>query len=158
MSQLGSDEFDLFDEALAQRLEACAASVREPIRFADMDAYGHINNSIYFRLFEQARMAYLTAIDLLLDLNHPGVGPILAETRCRFRLPVTHPDTVVVGTTLQEIGPHWFIMSYVVASTQHRALAAEGDARIVVYDYARGQKTALPDAVRARMDALEKPR
>lgn len=143
-------------EAVAARLAECPVTVRESIRFADMDAYGHINNAIYFRLFEQARMVYLQRINLILDLDNPGVGAILAETRCRFRLPVTHPDTVIVGAKVDEIGPHWFIMSYVVVSEKHGALAAEGSGRIVSYDYANATKCALPDTVRAAMDALEK--
>ncbi|MEO1574445.1 MAG: thioesterase family protein, partial [Pseudomonadota bacterium] len=99
---------------------------------------------------------YLQRIGLTLDLDDPGVGPILAETRCRFRLPVTHPDTAIVGTNVAEIGPHWFIMNYVVVSEKHAALAAEGSARIVSYDYAKAVKCALPDPVRGAMDALEK--
>lgn len=147
---------DALPDAVAARLAECPVTVRESIRFADMDAYGHINNSIYFRLFEQARMVYLQRINLTLDLSNPGIGPILAETRCRFRLPVTHPDIAIVGAKVDDIGPHWFIMSYVVVSEKHAALAAEGSARIVSYDYANASKCALPDPVRAAMDALEK--
>ncbi|MEM6639605.1 MAG: thioesterase family protein [Pseudomonadota bacterium] len=136
------------------RIDTSSVSVAEPIRFSDMDAYGHVNNAVYFRLFEQARMVFLQAIGLTLDLDDPGVGPILAETRCRFRIALTHPDATFVGASAREIGPHWFTMDYVVVSEQHNAVAAQGDARIVVYDYARREKCPLPDTVKAAMTSL----
>ena len=141
---------------VAERLRTCPVTVREPIRFNDMDSYGHVNNAIYFQLFEQARMASLARINLLLDPDDPGIGAILAETRCRYRRPVRFPDTVTVGAYVDEIGPHWFIMHYLIVSDALGALAAEGSARVVVYDYAAEQKTDIPDEIRTALGTLEK--
>lgn len=142
-------------QALLDRFPVRSA---ETVRFCDMDAYGHVNNAVYFRFFESARMAYLEHIDFCLDLAEPGVGPIVAETRCRFRLPLTHPDTVDVGARITTLDRRWFEMEYCVVSREHNALAAEGSARIVVFDYAARRKSELPSNVRLAIEALEKSR
>jgi acyl-CoA thioester hydrolase len=139
-------------------LESFPIRIAETVRFCDMDAYGHVNNAVYFRFFESARMAYLEKIDFCLDLAEPGAGPILAETRCRFRLPLTHPDTVDVGARITTLDRRWFEMEYCVVSREHDRVAAEGDARVVVYDYAARRKCELPSSVRLAIEALEKSR
>lgn len=143
------------DGDAAALLDGFPITVREPIRFCDMDAYGHVNNAVYFRFFESARMAYLERIGFLLDLNNPGVGPILAETRCRYRLPLMHPDVVTIGARVDTLDERWFTMTYRVVSEAHSALAAEGEARVVVFDYAARAKCALPQPVREALNTLE---
>ena len=115
-----------------------------------MDAMGHVNNTVYFRMFETARIAYLRAIGLV---SGSGVGPILASTHCRFRVPLAFPDTVTVGTRVTETGPDRFTMEYRIVNGAG-ALAAEGGGVVVAYDYGAGRKTDLPADVRQRMEAL----
>src|SRR5262245_20383692 len=69
-----------------------------PIAWGEMDAMQHVNNIVYFRYVESARMAYFERIGFLEHQRVTGVGPILAWTNCRFRRPLTYPDTVRVGT------------------------------------------------------------
>lgn len=132
--------------------------VTERVRFRDMDGYGHVNNAVYLTYFESARMAYLERINLLLDLDAPGVGPILAETSCRFRLPLTSPDTIDIGARVSECDKRWFKMDYCIVSRKQGAVAAHGDGRVVAYDYARGRVANLPDAARDAIQALENAR
>ena len=125
------------------------------LNWGDMDAYQHINNAVYFRYFESVRIAYFGAIEIMGVMETTGVGPILAETRCRFRIPLTFPDTVSVGARVSALAAEGFMMQYAVASQRHEKIAAEGDGRIVTIDYAGGGKAPLPDAVRDRIQALE---
>ncbi len=120
-----------------------------------MDAFQHVNNAVYFRYFESARITYFDAIEIMNVMEKTGVGPILAETRCRYRIPLTFPDTVVVGARVSVLTPEGFTMQYAVASRRHGKVAAEGDGRIVTIDYANGGKTPLPDVVRQRIRDLE---
>ena len=126
-----------------------------PVAWGEMDAFQHLNNVVYFRYFESARIAYFDAIDAMKVMETTGVGPILAETRCRYRIPLTFPDTVSVGARVSALVPEGFMMQYAVASHQHGKLAAEGDGSIVTIDYAGGGKVSLPDVIRARIEALE---
>jgi acyl-CoA thioester hydrolase len=126
-----------------------------PVAWADMDYFRHVNNTVFFRYFESARIAYLERIGFADDQEVARVGPILHSTHCRFRLPLTYPDRVRVGARATELGADRFAMEYVVVSQRQGAVAAEGGGVVVSYDYARGAKAPLPDSVRASVAALD---
>ena len=125
------------------------------VRWGDMDAFQHVNNTLYFRYFETARVAYFDRLGGLAIDGTNGIAPILAWTDCRFRLPVTHPDTLTVGTRAVELGADRFLIAHGVHSAQHGRLAAEGHALVVMYDYRKLEKAAIPKEMRARIIELE---
>jgi len=125
------------------------------VKWGEMDAYQHLNNTVYFRYFEDARIAYFERVDLHRLKEQTGIGPILASTRCRFRVPLTYPDTVTVAARVAELGDDRFRMEYQVRSHRHGKIAAEGGGVLVPLDYATGRKVPLPDVLRQRIDALE---
>jgi acyl-CoA thioester hydrolase len=127
-----------------------------PVAWGEMDALRHVNNIVYFRYFESARMAYFTRLDIWNYMNETGIGPILASTACKFKLPLVYPDTVSVGTRISEIEADRFVMKYVVVSHGHAKVAAEGEGLIVSYDYRALRKAPLPDEIKTRIEALEK--
>lgn len=125
--------------------------VEVPVAWGDMDAFGHVNNTMYFRYFETARIAFL---DRIAFRGESGIGPILASTQCRFRRPLAYPDTVCVGARVSEIGEDRFTHEYRLVSRTLNEVAAEGSGVVVAYDYGRKTRCALPADVRARMEAL----
>ena len=126
-----------------------------PVAWGEMDALRHVNNIVYFRYFESARMAYFTRLDIWDYMNETGIGPILASTACKFRLPLVYPDTVSVGTRISSVEADRFVMKYVVVSHRHAKVAAEGEGLVVSYDYRALRKTALPDEIKRRIEVLE---
>jgi len=66
--------------------------IEVPVAWGEMDAFGHVNNIVYFRYFESARLAYFYKLDLIDMMTKTGIGPILASTSCRFKIPLTYPD------------------------------------------------------------------
>jgi acyl-CoA thioester hydrolase len=118
-----------------------------------MDAFGHVNNTQFFRWFESARIAYFEAVGLDAAAGPTGVAPILASTTCDFLAQVAYPATVVCRAGVSRVGNTSFVMDYVV----HRGetLVARGSGVIVTLDYAAGSKVRVPDAVRARIAALQ---
>ena len=62
-----------------------------------MDAFQHVNNTVYFKLFESARISYFEKLDFFEFMNKTGIGPILASTQCIYKIPLTYPDYVTVG-------------------------------------------------------------
>jgi acyl-CoA thioester hydrolase len=126
-----------------------------PVAWGDMDAFQHVNNVVYFRYFESARIAYLEHLDVAGFMQTTGIGPILHSVNCRFRIPVTYPDTVHVGVRVTQIGSDRFVMDQCLVSAQHQKIAAQGDAITVTYDYTKATKAHLPAVVRARIEALE---
>ena len=127
--------------------------IRVSVAWGEMDAFGHVNNIIYFRYFESARIAYLDAIGFRGD-TPDRIGPILASTECRFRRPLAYPDTLSVGARAASVEEDRFTMEYVIVSDSLDDVAAHGAGVVVAYDYAGGRKAALPAAVRARMNEL----
>lgn len=130
-----------------------------PVTWGDMDAFGHVNNTVYFRYFEHARIAYFDRVGFGKYMQTQGVGPILARTSCVFRKALTHPDRVRIGTRvrIEDMGDDRFTMLYRVVSEVHGAVAAEGEGRIIVLNYRNQTKVALPEDVRAAMIQLEEP-
>lgn len=125
-----------------------------PVSWGEMDSFGHVNNTVYFRYFEHARIAFFERTGFTRLMSSTGIGPILAHTSCRFRLPLAYPDTVSIATKVTEIQRDRFTMLYRVVSHEHAAIAAEGDGRIVVFDYSKNVKAPLPASVREVMEAL----
>jgi acyl-CoA thioester hydrolase len=125
-----------------------------PIAWGEMDAFGHVNNIVFFRHFESARIALLDAIDFLEPASNDGVGPILASTHCRFRRPLTYPDTVHVGTRVRSIESDRFELEFRTVSLASSQTAAEGLGVVVAYHYANAHKTALPERVHTSIDTL----
>jgi len=125
------------------------------VAWGDMDAFQHVNNIIYLRWFENARIYYFMRTGFIDHMEATGVGPILAESRCRYRVPVTFPDRVTVTVSARDVGEDRFIMDYRLYSEKHHCLVAEGEGTIVCYDFRAGAKTKLPDDVKQAMEALE---
>ena len=137
-------------------LSVCPIVVEIPVAWGEMDAMGHVNNIIYFRYFETARIAYFTKLDLLNFMNETGIGPILASTQCKFLLPLSFPDTVSTGAKIVKLEADRLTMAYYVMSHKHQKMAAEGEGLIVGYDYRSNKKVPIPDIIKKRILELEK--
>ena len=110
-----------------------------PIRWGDMDAYGHVNNTIYFRYMEQARVEWIE--DMQVVVRPGGDGPVIINASCTFLVPMTYPGMVEVRTYVGSIGRSSFQMAQ-VAFQQGRPIAyadtvlvwVEGDRPVAVPD------------------------
>jgi len=127
-----------------------------PVAWGEMDAFQHINNIVYFRYFESSRIAYFERLNLLSLMERTGIGPILASTSCKFRIPLNYPDKVLSGVRVSDIGEDRFNMNYIVISTKHKKIAAEGDGVIVAFNYRENRKSTIPEELRQRILDIEK--
>lgn len=143
------------EERIAKLLTDFPVTVDIPVAWGDMDAMGHVNNAVYFRYFETARITCFAELGLGSIEQSDGVGPILHSASCRFRIPLTHPDTVTVGARIGDLSVDRFAMQYRAVSHRHGAVAADGDSLIVTFNYATGGKAEVPDDLRARLLALQ---
>lgn len=126
-----------------------------PIAWGQMDAFEHVNNVVYFRYFEDARITYFRELGMLEEMESCGQGPILAATQCRFMMPLKYPDQITVGAGIRELGPDRFSMQYRVFSHNHQKIAAAGTGRIVYFDYKANKKTDLPEHLVKRIQEIE---
>ncbi len=127
------------------------------MQWGDMDAFGHVNNAVYFRWFETARIAYFERTGLTERMRAEGKGPILARATCDFRVPLRYPDRVRVAATVVGTGTSSWVMRYRLSSAAHGgAVAAEGEAVMVMVDYRDGgKKVPLDEGHRRAIVELE---
>src|SRR5436309_7666081 len=110
---------------LAALLSVFATTLSWPVQWGDQDAYQHVNNTVYFRWFESARIEYTRRLGLADSMRTKRIGPILAAISCDYRRQINYPDTVHIGTRVTKIGRTSFVMEHALVSAAGRALAAE---------------------------------
>ena len=133
----------------------CPVVIRQDLIWNDMDAFQHINNTRYFRFFEDARIAYFEKIAILGYMQAHSIGPILASTRCDFRAPLQYPGKIQIAAWVDAIEKKHFTMKYRVYSESLGKVAAEGEAVIVTYDYSKGKSCDIPEQIVANIKSLE---
>jgi acyl-CoA thioester hydrolase len=143
------------DKTVKELLQGFPVILQLRVAWGEMDAFGHVNNIVYFRYFESARIVYFERIQYMESMQETGIGMILGSTQCRYRLPLTYPDTISVGARAHTLEADRFSMDYKIISHKHLKVAAEGGGVIVSYDYKQAAKAPLPDVIRERITALE---
>lgn len=138
-----------------ETLKGFPVVVEFPIAWGEMDAQQHVNNVVYFRYIENARIAYYDRIGAWELMSESGIGTVLASTQCRYRAPLTYPDTVSVGAKVTKVEADRFTMEYRVVSHRLGKLAAEGKGVLVTYDFRENRKTPLPEVLKTNITALE---
>jgi acyl-CoA thioester hydrolase len=140
---------------MAEILAKYPVVVRQPVVWGDMDSYRHVNNVIYFRYFENARLEYFRRMGWFEVEDKTGIGPILASTHARFRKALTYPDTIAIAARAVNVGEDRFTLEHVIVSEAQQAVATEGTGLIVAYDYRVGKKAVLLDDLRKNIQQLE---
>jgi len=124
-----------------------------PVAWGEMDALNHVNNVVYFRYLETARIEYFREIALMDEIQNTGIGPVLGETSCRYKLPVTYPDTLYVGSRVSELKDDRFTMEYEIVSKKLGAVTSSGTAKVVMFNFKTNKKAnllpSLVDAIKA---------
>jgi acyl-CoA thioester hydrolase len=141
----------MFDELLA----GYPVVVRQAVVWGDMDSYRHVNNVVYFRYFENARLEYFRRLDWPAFESETGIGPILAATQARYRRALTYPDTIAIGARLGTLGEDRFTLEHRIVSARLNEVATEGQGTVITFHYGRGMKVPLPEELRRRIMELE---
>ena len=122
---------------------------RIPIRWGDMDAVGHVNNTVYFRYMEQARIAWFDGVLPRAERN--GRGIVIVSTACHFRRAMTYPGTVEVRLYVGAPGASSIPTAYEMRVDADSEPYATGEAVVVFVDTAKGKPVRIPDELRARL-------
>jgi len=144
------------DPAVAALVEDYRIVLNTLVAWGDMDANSHVNNVMYFRYIESGRIWYFHELGFSREQRQSSVGPILAWADCRFRIPLSFPDTISIGARIVDLQDDRFTMQTVIVSHAHKRVAAEGQQRLVSYDYDKNEKAPLPDSFRRRIEEFEK--
>jgi len=117
------------------------------MRWADMDALGHMNNTVYLRCLEQARISWFDAIGS--DYRAGGEGAVLGSIRCRFVLPIVYPADLEVSLVAGGARRSAFILQSEIRDERApQRVYARAAATMVWIDLADGKSRPLPERVR----------
>lgn len=117
--------------------------IKLPVQWGEMDAANHINNLVYLRWAESARIDCFEKIGMQTSFQS-GIAPILAWQDCKYIFPMSYPDTAIVGTRIIEVLEDRFIMECSVFSEKYQRLAAISKQTIMAYNYTTLKKASLP--------------
>src|SRR5438876_6410458 len=104
--------------AIQKLLAGFPVIVELPVVWGEMDSYRHVNNVVYFRYFESARLEYFRRLNWFEFERETGIGPILAVTQARFRKPSTYPDTISVTARVSSVAEERFTIEHINVSNQ----------------------------------------
>ena len=124
---------------------------QQPIHWGEMDAFNHLNNVVYYRYAESARIGYLQALGMF-DGN---MVTVLAQSSCQYLRPVTYPDTLLLGVRCQRLGNTSIVIEYSYYSCAQEVIVATAEAVIVRLDSDGKDKLPWTAEERERLLALE---
>lgn len=123
-----------------------------PIRWGDMDAYGHVNNTLYFRYMEQVRIEYLESIGY--SVPSEKASPVIINAACTFLIPLTYPGMVEIRMFFGAPGRSSIPSSYEIRLQGKDTLYAIGDAKIVWIEAASGKSAPIPEDFRTLLSTI----
>ena len=125
-------------------------------RWADNDAYGHVNNTVYYQWFDTAVNAWLIEAGLL-DIEKGDPIGLVVETDCRYASPLTYPEPVEVGLAVEHLGCSSVRYRLGVFAKGAAEAAAEGHFVHVYVGRADRRPSTLPAAWREKLEAIAAP-
>lgn len=151
------------------------------IRFRDLDPLAHVNNTVYFIYFEEARSYYFEQLDLdfwpsreedqLLQSDEEGVhtpriqtttvgahyGSLIKENECSYNLPLIRSDKAEIGIQVTHVGRTSFVMELQIRDArEHERIFAHGKTVMVWCNYHTGRPCPIPSMLRSAFERKEK--
>ena len=119
---------------------------RIAVRWGDMDAMGHVNNTVYFRYMEQARISWFDAL-VPVDEAWTNTGIVIANASCNFKRALNYPGTVEVRVTIDPPGGSSVPTFYELVMDD--TLYADGAAVVVFIDMKSQKPIRIPEGIRS---------
>ena len=117
-------------------------------RWTDNDMFGHLNNAVYYQLFDTAINAWINTTTGLTRITTPSLG-IVAESGCRYFSELHFPESLVVGIAVTRLGRSSVTYRLGVLRADHRSITALGHWVHVYVDRTNRKPVPIPDAIRS---------
>lgn len=115
------------------------------IRFTDTDKYGHVNNTVYFTYFEEARTNWVFNFKELISWAETNsVQFVIAEQSCKYLLPLFHPNKIEITQYIASIGAASMEFEYEIRVLGQDALITKAKAKLACYNAKTGRLQKLP--------------
>lgn len=134
-----------------QSLEQYPIIFDQVVAWGDMDAFRHVNNVVYYRYIESARIEYLNELNLF---DEP-LYSVVSSSQCQYLKPLFFPDQLKIGVRVAEMRNSAMRMEYILWSQQQQTVVALGEAVVVFVDQEELKKCAIPEQMRQKIMQLE---
>ena len=122
-------------------------------RWIDNDAYGHLNNVVYYSFFDTVVNGYLIAQGAL-DIANSAVIGLVVETQCNYFKPITFPDRVRAGLAVAQLGNSSVTYRIGLFRNDDDTAAAQGHFVHVYIERASSKPVPLPAALKTALQPL----
>lgn len=125
---------------------------RLKIRWGDMDAFGHVNNAVYFKYLEQARFDWLESENLTFQHD---CAPVVITAQCTFLKQLQYPADIAITIYVTHVGRTSLDLFYELRrEDDQETIFATGETRVVWANLDLGKSTPIPEAFRAKLPVL----
>lgn len=123
------------------------------LRFSDVDQFGHVNNNVYFSLYDMCKTRYF--LDVVGDDVFRDMAIVVANINANFLAPIFYPDEIVIQTSMEKIGHKSFTLLQRAMNARTREVKCECRTIMVCYDRVHGCAMLMPDDVRRKIEEYE---
>jgi len=129
--------------------------VEQAVTWGDMDAHGHVNNVVYFRYMENARVEFYRRSGKYEFEERTGITLVVKSTSCRYIASLSCPDRISIGARVTDMNDEQILMQYIIVNAGTNQVAALGEATIVAVRVADNSKVPFPEELKARIRDLQ---
>lgn len=124
------------------------------LRFNDVDSFGHVNNSVYFALYDLAKTEYLRDVAGDVSLAH-DVQPVVAHIDADFFYPVHYGDQIEIETAVTHLGRTSFVITQQAVNRPRNRVVCRCATTMVCFSAERGEPVPIPDEIKERFRLYE---
>ena len=143
--------------AQADPLAGYGSIIEVEVAWGEMDSYAHVNNAVYFRYLESARIQWLTDVGWDVYETFDGLRPVLGAVDARFRREVAWPDRLRIGTRVQDVVDDRIRLEHRLVSTALGEVCTIAHSLVVAVAEGVGGRQPLPERLRERVPAMRGP-
>ncbi len=120
------------------------------VRWGDLDAFNHVNNTVFLRYLEEARIDLFHGLGV--EMDDAEHGPVVVNINCNFRREIHHPATVRVRLDAEQASEKRLLMRHAITDPDApEILYADAEITAVWVDYASGQAIPIPESILAAL-------
>lgn len=120
------------------------------IDWSELDTFGHVNNVMFMKYVQAARLNYAEHIGLMELHRTKNIGFMVAETNCRFKKALHFPGNVHIVTRQISLKNTSFSLEHTITNDANELVAIATDA-LVVFDFTKNEKHVIPEEIKEKM-------
>ncbi len=120
------------------------------IDWSELDVFGHVNNVMFTKYAQAARLNFVEAIGLMAIYKTDKIGFMVAETNCQFKKELLFPGNIHIETKIEFVKNTSFALAHTIINDENEVVAIARDV-LVVFDFNKKEKCLIPQHVNEKM-------